>query len=103
MIERIFGDGKYKFHIGYDEAVEWERKRRKGLYPTMVALLAGDWQVADVTEVVRVAMIGGGSDPVEAFEISDRYVRQRPLIESMQLAIDVLELAYFGTSEGDAT
>lgn len=96
MIERPFAGGDHKFAFGYDEAVEWERLRRKSLYRTALEMEDDRWFLADVVEVIRLALIGGGMTLDDADEAVEYNVRKRPLAENCDLVRAILDDAYFG-------
>jgi len=96
VITRNFADGPHQFLIGFDECQEWERIRGRSLFHTTVELIDGKWLIGDIVEVIRLALIGAGTEPGEALSLTDFYVKKQPLAINMQLAIDILEHAFFG-------
>lgn len=96
MIERKFADGTYKFNLGWDEALEWERVHGRSLYDAAVKMTQDIWLITDVAEVVRLGLIGGGTAAVDAAGLVEFYVKKRPLAESMKLAVDILEYTFWG-------
>jgi hypothetical protein len=50
----------------------------------------------DITEVIRLALIGGGIDPKRAASLIVAYVADRPLAETYPLAAKILERRWFG-------
>jgi hypothetical protein len=103
MIERPFAGGEHKFAFGYDEAVEWERLRRKSLYRTALEMEDDRWFMADVIEVVRLGLIGAGMPQSEADDAVEYNVRKRPLAENRKLVLAILDDAYFGPKEETKT
>lgn len=59
----------------------WQRLRR------------GTWRVADIRSVIRYGLEGGGVPPNDAGKLVERYVDQRPLMESVPVAMLVLGTA----------
>ncbi len=94
-MKQFFGDGEYAFALTFDLAHAFERDNQKSLYATMRAILAGEWRVRDVAEIIRLALIGGGTEDVRAFELVETYVKGRPLAPSTALAQAILEDAFF--------
>lgn len=90
-IEQAFGDGEYTFRLGLDEIEELERKRDAGIFQ-IVARLSPDSRMArltDISEVLRLGLIGGGMKPVDAMAKVKRYVDERPLDENRDIAYAV--------------
>ncbi len=59
--------------------------------------------VADIREIIRIALVGGGITPTEALRLVRRYVEERPLTESMPVALSAIEAFLFGPDEEQAT
>lgn len=96
-ITQPFGDGNYDFQFGWDAAIEWEEKYNRSLFGTFNRMHRdGIYLVADIKEIVRLALIGAGSKPTDALRLVERYVEKRPLSENMTLALMILEAAFFG-------
>lgn len=90
-IEQDFGDGKYTFRLGLDEIEELERLRDVGIFQ-IVARLSADSRTArltDISEVLRLGLIGGGMKPVDALVKVRKYVDERPLDENRDIAYAV--------------
>lgn len=88
-IEQEFGDGTYTFRLGLGEIEELERKRDAGIFEITTRLRNRTCRLADVLEVLRVGLIGGGMKPVDALALTRRYVDERPLDESRDAAYAV--------------
>jgi hypothetical protein len=90
-IEQAFGDGTYTFRLGLDEIEELERKRDLSVFQIVMRLAPErrEARLADLSEVLRLGLIGGGMKPVEAMALVRRYVDQRPLDESRDIAYAV--------------
>lgn len=95
-IRRPFADGVYDFDLPYNLAHAFERDNRQSLYATMQGILNGDWRVKHVSEVIRLGLIGGGTDDIRAFELVETYVQRKSLSDSAALANDILNAAFFG-------
>lgn len=87
-IELAWGDGTYTFRLGLGEIEEMERKRNLGIFQ-IVTRLSPDirqCQLSDITEVIRLGLIGGGMLPVEALMKVQRYADERPIDENRDIA-----------------
>jgi len=96
-IEIPFGDKKYTFELKWDGIVEWEETFNKGMigaFSEMVERRTG--RASEVREIIRIGLIGGGMKPTDALRLVGRYVENRPLSESVPIALEVAEAALFG-------
>ncbi len=87
-IELPWGDGEQSFRLGLGEIEELERKCDLSLFELKDRLARGDRRarVGYITEVIRIALIGGGKSPMDALALVRRYVDERPLDESCDVA-----------------
>lgn len=95
----FFGDGERAFHITPPLVVELERKTGVGIGGLCRRLFAGDFRHADVTETIRLALVGGGTEPKEADALVAAYAVSRPLSETYPLAVSILETLWFGAAK----
>ena len=100
QIKQFFGDNEYTFALTWAGADEWEKKTGRSLFYTFnVMVSAQTGFVEDVKEIIRIGLIGGGLQPSEAFSLVKRYVEQRPLSESMPVALMAMEAFLFGSAD----
>ncbi|RCW80929.1 gene transfer agent family protein [Phyllobacterium bourgognense] len=98
-ITQPFGDGNYDFQFGWKAAIEWEEKFNRSLFGTFNRMhREGIYLIADIKEIIRLALIGAGTAPVAALKLVERYVEGRPLSENMTLSLQILEAAFFGNN-----
>jgi len=105
LITEEWGDGVYSFRIGWGQWKELDELLQIGPVPLLKRFLYNEWRVADVREVIRVALIGGGATPVQAIKLVKLYVEDRPISENVGLASRILSGAMFvpeGSSLGKA-
>ncbi len=95
-ISRPFAGAEYTFDLTFSLALEFERNLRKSLYAAMRAMLAGDWRLRDVEEIIRLGLIGGGTDDIEAVRLIEDHVKPAPIARHAKLCTDILEAAFFG-------
>lgn len=88
-IEQDFGDGTYTFRLGLSQIEELERKREISIFEIVERLRARTSRLTDISEVLRLGLVGGGMVPVEALALVRRYVDERPLDESRDIAYAV--------------
>lgn len=113
-ITLAFGDGEYRFKLGLSQIAAVEDKcgpigevfsrLLKGRYlvngQPVGSTAEAAFKVADVIEVCRQALIGGGTglidgqtvkvDPLKANSLVSIYVADRPLAEGWSLAVAVM-------------
>lgn len=91
-VELDFGDGTFTFRLGLDEIEELERKRNAGVFAITTGLspVNRTCRLSDISEVIRIGLIGGGMKPVEAMAKVKRYVDERPIDESRDIAYAIM-------------
>ena len=111
-VELDFADGRYLFKLGMRQICELEEKCKCGIGEIAARCLSGyhgdlgaetadlKFSVYDVTETIRLGLIGGKTGWVDGAEIAvkphdakalvDRYVMEQPLIDGWQLACVIL-------------
>lgn len=62
-------------------------------------LQAGDAWPSDVRDIIRLGLIGGGESPAAVPGLLRRYVDERPLVESTQVAQAILLVALVGVPD----
>ncbi len=97
----FFGDGEKTFALTGHE-IELERKTGASIGAVYSRVMTGQFGFADIMEVIRLGLIGGGTSPKEAQALVDAYARPTPIIEAFQLAADILEARWTGKVEAPA-
>lgn len=98
-IDRPFADANYRFELKFESASDYEKTSGKSLFATLRLALTGEWFAADIREVIRLALIGGGTAPNDALRLVREYVEKRPLAENTVLFTDILTALFFGLDE----
>lgn len=99
----LWGDGEHPARLTIDGARELQQKTGVGPYALLRRMLAGDWQVDDFRETIRIGLIGGGMEPHTALVAVMRYADARPWLESIQPAMTILQAALSGEEEEKKT
>jgi hypothetical protein len=99
----FFADTERNFALSFELAGELERKTGVGIGALFNRLFRADFSLADVTETIRLGLIGGGSTPAQAASIVRTYVENRPLSETYPLAVAILETVWFGKANEPKT
>lgn len=94
-----WGDGRYKFRLGYGEMLELQEICDAG--PAVIAqrLRNDTYRVQDYRETLRIALIGGGMDQSKALRLIKRFVDNQPPAENLLHAWIVLNAFLIGVSE----
>ena len=103
-IELDYGDGIYTFRLGLGEIEELERKCDLGIFQIVTRLSPQirTCKLQEISEVIRIGLIGGGTKPADALALVRRYVDQRPVDESRDIAYAVGLAALARVHAGEA-
>lgn len=98
-IEHPFADGPHTFLLDWDRLIEFERSHGPAfrLFHEMTANRSASKET--IREVIRLALIGGGTKPLEALQLVTTYVQGYPAMDSFELALGIIEAALFGSPE----
>jgi hypothetical protein len=91
----FFGDGEHAFKLTPELIRELETKCGP-IGALSNRLFARAFSQADLSEIIRLALVGGGVSPKRAHELIVAYVDGRPLIETYELAAKIIERTLFG-------
>jgi hypothetical protein len=91
-IDLDWGDGTFTFRLALDQIDELERKRDLSLFEIARRLdpARRDARLSDISEVLRLGLIGGGMKPVDALAKVRKYVDERPIDENRDAAYAVV-------------
>ncbi|AGT09260.1 gene transfer agent family protein [Paracoccus aminophilus] len=95
----FFGDQERAFTLTDDMLLELEAKTGAGVGTIFQRLTAQAFGLADLVEVIRLGLIGGGCNPQEAERLVNAYARNRPISEILPLATTILAARWLGTEE----
>ncbi len=98
----FFGDATYRFALTDTMILELERKTGVGIGALYTRVIASQFNIADLVEVIRCALIGGGTAPATAQHFIDTYATNRPFSETIPLALDILDARWHGEAINDA-
>lgn len=98
-IEQPFADDVYVFRLGWGEVIELQEKTDCGPFFLLTRIDAGQWMIGDVSEIIRIGLVGGGTEPKTALRLVERYVKDRPPMENLELARAVLMAGLVGVSD----
>lgn len=100
LVVTPWADGDHAFRLGLDGIEEVEEACGASLFEIHDRLSLRTARLKDISTVLRVGLIGGGSAPVDALGLVRRYCDERPLDESRDVAL-VVVLAGLARVHGD--
>lgn len=94
----VWEGGEHPFRLGIGELRALQSATGVGPLFLLGRITGSQWFVDDIVETVRLGLIGGGMDPVEAKKLTDRVFSENTpaLYRSMLLATRVLRDAVMG-------
>jgi hypothetical protein len=95
-VRAYFGDSERTFCLTLPMVFELERLTGVGVGALFERLTQRQFRQVDINETIRLALIGGGCNPVEVEPLVGAYVIGRPLSETYPLALSILEALWFG-------
>ena len=101
-ITRFFGDGPHLFQLTGPMCAELEKKTGAGIGELHSRIANRLFRHADLFEIVRCALIGGGTSPAEADHLVKVYAEGRPLAEPLSLALAIMLATFHGAEAVDA-
>jgi len=94
-----FADGTYTFRLAWGELEELQEKCDAGPYVVLERLHNRSWRIKDISETIRLGLVGGGLEPTKALTLIRRYVTDRPPLENLTLSQAVLSAGLVGAPE----
>lgn len=98
-IQITWADGDYVFRLGWGEIAELQEKTDAGPYVVLNRLHLHQWRIEDISNVIRLGLIGGGMEPVKALKLVRSYVEARPPLESHPYAVAILSAGLIGSED----
>lgn len=96
-----WADGSYHFRLAWGELAELQEKCDAGPFVILNRLSSGTWKVHDISQTIRLGLIGGGLKPAEALKLTRKYVEERPPMENLVHAQVILSAGLMGAPEED--
>jgi len=90
LITREWADGSYSFRLAYGQWLDLQEAVGCGPLELYVRLLQRQWKVQQIREIIRIGLLGGGTDPSNALRLVRRYVEEQPILESVPLALEIV-------------
>lgn len=94
-----WADDTYQFRLAWGQLVELQEKCDAGPYVILQRLYDGSWKMLDVSEPIRLGLIGGGMEPIRALKIVRQYVQEKPPVANVLVAQAILSAALMGAPD----
>lgn len=94
-----WADGTYAFRLGWGELAELQEKCDAGPYVILDRLQGRQWRIEDISNTIRLGLIGGGMEPVKALKLVRKYVEARPPVENLIYAVGILSAGLMGAPD----
>lgn len=89
LVTVAFGDAEHDFRLTLAGLAAIEEKFDKSVFVIAASLQLRTAKSSEIAEVIRWGLIGAGTKPVEALALVRRWVDERPLDESRDVALAV--------------
>lgn len=97
-----FHDGEeYVFRLAWGQLIKLQESRSCGPFVVLDRLHMNTWLVEDITEVVRLGLIGGGMDDIKAKKMVREYIEERSPFKSLELATKIIDAGVLGAPDGE--
>lgn len=98
-INAFFGDKERPFTLTDPMLIELEAKTGAGIGVLFQRLMANQFHLGDLSEILRLGLIGAGTSPDQADRLVNAYAKDRPISEILPLALDVITARWLGADE----
>jgi hypothetical protein len=93
---QFFGDKERAFTLTHVEIAELERVLNAGIGTICLRLMASQFFHNDLVQIIRLGLVGAGTNPEEAAALVAAYGASRPIEEIHPLALAIVERLWFG-------
>ncbi|WP_276118394.1 gene transfer agent family protein [Pararhizobium qamdonense] len=93
---QFLGDAEYGFRLSPELILELERKTGTGIGSISKRFFAGEFGFLELTETIRLGLIGGGTDPQEAAALVTTYSARMSVTDLYTVALPVMDALMFG-------
>ena len=98
----FFGDAEYPFCLTAKMTLELEKTTGAGIGALCTRVFNRQFSHSDISETLRLSLIGAGMAPERAASLVATYAIDRPIFESYPIAVAVLELVWLGHPKHEA-
>lgn len=101
LVRAPFADGVHSFRLGMGQLEELQEACDAGPEELFYRILGGTWRVKDIRETLRIALLGGGLEPMKALSLVERYAGEGQLGGLKELVTVILGAAINGAPDED--
>lgn len=94
-----WADGDYTFRLGWGEIALLQEATDCGPLFLMERLAGKHWRIGDISNTIRLGLIGGGTKPEDALKLVRAYVESRPPMENVMMAYAILAAGVQGAPD----
>jgi hypothetical protein len=94
---QFFGDADHAFRLDAGMILELERVTGSGIGAISRSFFAGNFSFSELTETIRLGLVGGGLDPKEAAALVTTYADRLTVTELYAVALPIIEKLMFGS------
>ncbi len=101
-ITLTWADGDYLFALKWGQLTQLQEACEAGPFVVLERLSSRTWRVEDISNVIRLGLIGGGMEPIKALKLVRAYVEARPPVENLLTAQVILSAGVIGAPDEDS-
>lgn len=96
-----WGDGTYEFGLSWGEIAALQEACDAGPFVILARLASSQWRLEDVSNTIRLGLVGAGVEPPKALKLVKTYVESRPqdLVLNASFARGILETSIIGAPD----
>jgi len=95
----FFGDRERTFRVAGSHIAELEAQTGVGIGTLMQRVASRNVWFRDVSEIIRIGLIGGGAEPAEAARLVETYVTPMPIEPSLYVAMGIIGALWQGAPQ----
>ncbi|KAA3500821.1 gene transfer agent family protein [Rhizobium rhizogenes] len=97
-VKQFFGDAEYEFHLPPDLVLELERKTGSGVGLIFRRFLTSEFGFSDLTEVLRLGLVGAGMKPADAAVLVTTYAARMAVTDLYLVALPIMDALMTGNT-----
>lgn len=95
----LVGEGQFDLRLDIDELIHLQEITSYGPMALLQRFRDGNWFVNELTQTIRLALVGGGMKPADAFNVVKRNVTSAYLLDYVPIAMTVMHAALIGVTD----
>ncbi|BCH54685.1 gene transfer agent family protein [Agrobacterium vitis] len=94
-----WADGDHTFRLGWGELELLQEACDAGPYVILSRLYGDNWRIGDISNTIRLGLVGGGMAPTDALHLVRTWVEKRPPLENILFAQTILSAGIVGVPD----